>query len=110
MDSYNCRTCHGNRTIGQVIHLHEVCPRCNGDGSVDWVTHAMGGRTDTRPSISFMHNLMQKNIHILMDEIKRQGSRVGVRIDVDIRMERESDLYERMMIRPQAPLIYPPGG
>ena len=110
MESYDCRTCHGNRAIRQVVHLHEVCPMCQGDGSVDWVTHAMGGRSTTHPSMSFLHNLMQRNIHILMDEIKRQGMRVGINVDIDIRFENERDRYERMMLQPQQPLIFPPGG
>jgi hypothetical protein len=112
VESYKCRTCDGHKEIEQFLRLHEACPTCAGNGYVDWIAHAMGKKSELSPSFSFRNNLMQKNIHMLTNEIRRQGALMGIRVDVDIRFERGINDYtrvecERMMMHAQSPILYP---
>ena len=37
-----CKECEGKGKLYQVDCSYRTCEKCNGDGKVDWVTHAMG--------------------------------------------------------------------
>jgi len=83
---YICRECHGRKIIdAHSIILGRVCPTCNGRGRSDWIVHAMGTRNPYEtPDDQFLHNLIMKNIQMLIHEIHIQALELGITADVSV--------------------------
>lgn len=83
---YKCRECHGRKIIdANSIILGRVCPICNGRGRSDWIVHAMGTRNPYEPpNDQFLHNLIMKNIQMLVHEIHMQALELGIFADVSV--------------------------
>lgn len=78
-----CDHCHGRRFIsGGGIILAEVCPTCGGFGQKDWIDNAMG--KSPHPNQSIEYQVAQRNIDRLMEAIRLEGEKVGVRINVKL--------------------------
>jgi len=86
----DCKVCHGNKAIRDVIEIRCICPRCKGKGKTDWVSNAMNYYTNDPPNHQLVYNIAMQNIQVLVDKIRKQGFQVGVMIDVDIKMTRDS--------------------
>lgn len=114
MELYRCSKCSGESMISGNFYIYEVCPKCSGEGKVDWVTNAMGGNSPTQPSFDILQDIMQRNIRILSQEIQRQGYMLGITVDVDIKIDNRRDYYANMYYKPimglkPQTLIYKPG-
>lgn len=83
--NYICRECGGRKIVPAHSIISRVCPICNGQGRQDWITHAMGGRIPYEPpDHQFLHNLVMRNIQILVNEIRIQVLELGASADVSV--------------------------
>ena len=109
-DGHICRCCNGRKVTPHPVDIREVCYNCGGSGTIDWVAHAMDGkgRDKHQPDHQFLYNVAQRNIQDLIFEIKRQGERLGMAIDVKVDFRREPT-YEQMYLTRPSPMLFPPG-
>ena len=100
-DGYcNCPECEGQKMIHMRIKhpLLEVCPRCKGAGSYDWVEYTMG--RIKKDSESTRYYVAQRNIHTLMQMIKEEGMKIGQQINIELRtkpIRYDVPFYQRYM-------------
>jgi len=103
VDSHRCKKCDGRQIVPEIVEISKACPICKGEGHVDWVTYAMGRPADGQPSTSFLYDIAQRNVYMLMEEIRRQGYMVGVDFEVDIQIRDQ----RRWMERAYPPIMNP---
>ena len=87
-DGYcHCPECDGQKVIPMRLKmpLLEVCPRCKGGGTFDWVEYTMGRIKKERMQTEYY--VIQRNIQTLMQMIKEEGMKAGQHISVEIRTE-----------------------
>ena len=94
IDEVQCDICNGSGSVpdNRVI-LHNVCPKCKGNRTLDWVTHAMGRSVDGIPSHSIKFSIVQHNIERLKNEICIQASMLGMRANIEIQIKDERIKY-----------------
>ena len=89
MDSHDCMECHGRKVVKASIELERLCPRCDGKGHVDWITNIMGKSSVHHAHAEYQdaYNVTMKNIHRLINEIKLQGSKLDIIVNIDVKMQ-----------------------
>jgi len=71
--------------------IDRVCPACHGRGRKDWITYAMGEKNPYEPpDHQFLHNLVMRNIQILVSEIHMQALELGITADVSVEFKHRS--------------------
>jgi hypothetical protein len=82
---YICKECYGRKITDARIMIGRVCPACNGEGKKDWISHAMNERTPYEPpDHQFLHNLIMRNIQMLVNEIHIQALELEISADVSV--------------------------
>ena len=88
---YICKECHGRKITDARIMIGRVCLACNGEGKKDWIAHAMGGRNPYEPpDHQFLHNLIMRNIQMLVNEIHIQALELEVSVEVSVGFKNRS--------------------
>ena len=95
-----CPKCFGRKVIPINIILSTACPKCNGHGDRDWISHAMNKRE--RPDMNFMRSVCVENVQHLMQEIKNQCAMIGLVANIEIKTEsldsRYRETWQGMML------------
>jgi len=108
-NGHTCRACRGKKVIPGNFTTRDICPNCNGRGEIDWVCNAMGGRgRNPHPDHEIMYSVTQRNIQDMIHEIKRQGSMIGMEVDVRVEFRNERYFEELYLTNPQ-PMLFPKG-
>ncbi len=82
---YICKECYGRKVVDAHPIVGRVCPSCHGRGRSDWIAHAMGGKNPYEPpDHQFLHNLIMRNIQMLVNEINIQALELGIYADVSV--------------------------
>ena len=90
-DDYICRECGGRKIVEGHSIIGRVCPVCHGQGRRDWIAHAMGGKNPYEPpDHQFLHNLVMRNIQILINEINIQALDLGISANVSVEFKNRS--------------------
>lgn len=96
---YVCDCCQGENRIIRTIELYEVCPKCNGDGSKDWIENSMG-RKGKEYNKNLQYQISQQNIVELEGAIREEGLKMGHSVSVEVKfIERLREDYYNDLAR-----------
>ena len=98
---YTCKKCHGDKVIASPVSVVRICHQCNGKGSTDWISHAMGSdHAFEPPDNQVLHNIAMRNIQQLVSEIERQGLVIGITIGVNVNFHNQRASEMEYMLQP----------
>jgi len=90
---YICKECYGRKITDAHMMIEKVCPACNGKGKKDWISHARNERSPYEPpDHQFLHNLIMRNIQMLVNEIHIQALELGISAYVAVEFRTRSGI------------------
>lgn len=75
-----CVVCKGGRYRARIITLYEPCNKCGGRGEVIWIDNVVGGKSSLDDSA--LHEAVNKNISVLICELRHEGMRAGFEFEI----------------------------
>lgn len=101
-----CPQCHGKKIVGgELINIMNLCPKCGGYGSLDWVEFATGNTTRARANYDLQFQLAVKNSERLAQKIKHLFISAGTTVRVSIRTIRPDPLSKIYHNTPESEMI-----
>lgn len=115
-EDYNedCLSCNGNGITYRKIDIYAPCYNCNSSGRVPFVDNVIP--KNNPPDLDVMHQIAERNVHILTRYIREEYAKIGVEIDIRInfpnpnRSSISRHWEERNSINPYMKDIYPADG
>jgi hypothetical protein len=109
-EDYNedCLSCNGRGITYRKIDVYAPCINCNSTGRVPFVDNIIP--KNNPPDLDVMHQIAERNVHILTRYIREEYAKIGVEIDIRINFLSRSWEQRNSINPPYMKDIYPADG